>query len=1180
MTMLGTRTVSAQDTEYLESEKYTQDFSGLSYTEEEDDWYGGTTKTWTYPEDWKIYKYGEPSLFSDCYSSGQSFGFASYYSYTSPYALVTPAFKGNVSFYVKQQPKLSSYLAARHTMFVYKMNSDGTLSDSIPIKDQIAGVTDSEWTQVTVNVSEYTRLALAPNYVMVSNLSADNVGIEVKRYLDITATTLSEPASTTSIVCDDQNRVHVVGTATVTNNGNVTFNEGDENYTVYAKNSKTEDIYQTINVPTLAQGESATLSFDFYIPFPDDATLSSNNEWSFQLNAMTDYGSSSSSYAKKSFSLGWFYVKAPKGIMAFYGEDGYHYEGKVVDFGMFHGTATKSFKLKNTGGGTLVIKAASYPDGVSIPELAELPYTLDAQAELPVTLTMTSDKTETISGTIEFTYDGIYDKLDYNGLTGNQIMVQGSSVKDGDYLVTFEDGKVPAGWYLPSGTSWSVTSSSTSSPFSSSNKYALANGSTSPITSAITPKLAFEEGETFNYQVSKRASSYGEMVVSYSTDRENWTELAHYGCDEEDEKTEFPSGYNTFNSYSVTVPNAGEYYFKFDAGYVYLDNLFGGKLVDVAHDVIAAGFATSGKYEVNSAYTMTATFQNLLADAETAGEYTVKFYANDKEVGEGDCSADFAGQASKTFTLDVTPHAAGDYKVKAVFVLVDGSYRVETEEQTITVAEEKATDEVVVGTKTEAGQGYPMHRYYKNSKSEVLYSASMLSEISANSKILKIAYPYYCTSGDFTQEVTVWVGNTDETSLSDFTDVSTLTQVYHNEEFKLTLGGSYNSMIMLEIPFDEGFEYTGGALKVVFEAKNASSYGRAYFAAYSTGKTDDRLYKGSDTYSYYESASASKPYSSDASFPVTYFYAEGTPATVTGTVYGGTYASNPKAFTKGAKITFKSGDVEYYATSDSEGKYSVDIVKSNLEYSAKAEYEHWMTGVVDSPADLTNPVDFTMCEMESVPVTITKVGNHDYGYTTFCDLEFDYELPEGVEARVYGVDEGSYTLVPTVVEGGVIPAGVAVVLYAEKTLVDYKFWPAAEALDGTYASELLAKSNLNGSGAPGAGTVARDGEIDGYYFYKLQYNRADDCVGFYWGAIDGGQFQTNGANKGWLYIAQDVAAKMSNFSLEDGKTTTGISTLKAEDSNAKGIYTVSGQKMNSTAKPGLYIVDGKKVVVK
>ena len=44
--------------------------------------------------------------------------------------------------------------------------------------------------------------------------------------------------------------------------------------------------------------------------------------------------------------------------------------------------------------------------------------------------------------------------------------------------------------------------------------------------------------------------------------------------------------------------------------------------------------------------------------------------------------------------------------------------------------------------------------------------------------------------------------------------------------------------------------------------------------------------------------------------------------------------------------------------------------------------------------------------------------------------------------------------------------------------------------------------------------------------------------------------------------------------------TTGVEEVRTEDANVKGIYDLQGRKIDEITKPGLYIVDGKKVLVK
>ena len=102
---------------------------------------------------------------------------------------------------------------------------------------------------------------------------------------------------------------------------------------------------------------------------------------------------------------------------------------------------------------------------------------------------------------------------------------------------------------------------------------------------------------------------------------------------------------------------------------------------------------------------------------------------------------------------------------------------------------------------------------------------------------------------------------------------------------------------------------------------------------------------------------------------------------------------------------------------------------------------------------------------------------------------------------------------------------------------------------------------------------------EGYKYYKLAYNdyKAQTGLGFYWGAEAGGAFYVK-AGTAYLAVPEAKAAGAKGFTL-NGEAT-GIEGVNANVENAKAIYNLNGQRVASMAKPGLYIVNGKKVVRK
>lgn len=98
-------------------------------------------------------------------------------------------------------------------------------------------------------------------------------------------------------------------------------------------------------------------------------------------------------------------------------------------------------------------------------------------------------------------------------------------------------------------------------------------------------------------------------------------------------------------------------------------------------------------------------------------------------------------------------------------------------------------------------------------------------------------------------------------------------------------------------------------------------------------------------------------------------------------------------------------------------------------------------------------------------------------------------------------------------------------------------------------------------------------------YYKLAYNyyTAQTDLGFYWGAENGGAFYVK-AGAAYLAVPKENVAGAKGFAF-NGEAT-GIEGVNANVENAKAIYNLNGQRVASMAKPGLYIVNGKKVVRK
>ena len=101
----------------------------------------------------------------------------------------------------------------------------------------------------------------------------------------------------------------------------------------------------------------------------------------------------------------------------------------------------------------------------------------------------------------------------------------------------------------------------------------------------------------------------------------------------------------------------------------------------------------------------------------------------------------------------------------------------------------------------------------------------------------------------------------------------------------------------------------------------------------------------------------------------------------------------------------------------------------------------------------------------------------------------------------------------------------------------------------------------------------------GYKYYKLAYDNytAKTGLGFYWGAENAGAFKVK-AGTAYLAVPTSEANNAKGFAF-DGETT-GIENVNVAANQSKTIYNLNGQRVSNMSQAGLYIVNGKKVVIR
>ena len=186
------------------------------------------------------------------------------------------------------------------------------------------------------------------------------------------------------------------------------------------------------------------------------------------------------------------------------------------------------------------------------------------------------------------------------------------------------------------------------------------------------------------------------------------------------------------------------------------------------------------------------------------------------------------------------------------------------------------------------------------------------------------------------------------------------------------------------------------------------------------------------------------------------------------------------------------------------------------------------------------------------------------GFGTFY-TDKNYVLSQGLTAFGYTSIDGNNTLTKSVeyVAGDIVPANTAVVVKGAKG--SYNYYNTEET-----ATKTIEKNLLKG--------VTTDTKIEaksGVKRYIL--TRADDGIlAFY--RTNTGNINVK-ANRAYLEVPTAMA--VASFSLEGSAT--GINNVVTTAAK-QGIYTISGVRLNATTTKelpaGIYIVDGKKVIVK
>lgn len=204
---------------------------------------------------------------------------------------------------------------------------------------------------------------------------------------------------------------------------------------------------------------------------------------------------------------------------------------------------------------------------------------------------------------------------------------------------------------------------------------------------------------------------------------------------------------------------------------------------------------------------------------------------------------------------------------------------------------------------------------------------------------------------------------------------------------------------------------------------------------------------------------------------------------------------------------------------------------------------------------------------------IAQLSVSKYGYTTYTSQEYSYSMPEGCLGFVVTKENDGIKLTEKYKSGDAVPAKTPLLIKAEPGA--YPIYQTVRKAVAPTEGENLLRGEFDAEGKITYGL----GNEKNYYYYKLTtQNKAN--FGFYFGAEGGGPFKMSNTSRAYLVLPREQSSSVKSLVLDDAILETAVS-MPTESKTTDGrTYDLSGRLCQGKLVPGIYIQNGRKIVVR